>query len=188
MVCVWSKIYSRKFLEKFDLKFNDYPCVEDIEFSVRVVLAVKKVFFLDEFLYNYRSDMPDSLYQQRFKYYEYYLKSFYVVKKLCKDLEMDTYAKIMSREYDDMMFQLMELWSRNIVTYGFFKKFIQENYFEALKSYICPCNYMYSMYILKYPEWIFKIIIFMKKFLKKHFLGFFMLIVKINKKLKGITY
>ena len=52
--CLHGKMYKRKFLEKYNLRFNDTRSSEDNAFNNIVLLANPKIVYVDKYIYMYR--------------------------------------------------------------------------------------------------------------------------------------
>ena len=55
---VWNKLYKRSLID--DLFFNDYYCIQDQDFNIRIYMKVESVAFIPERMYWYYSN-PNSL-------------------------------------------------------------------------------------------------------------------------------
>jgi hypothetical protein len=58
----WSKVYARDFIVRNSFRFlNDKAYGEDLYFHIITYSKAKKIFVIDEALYNYRRNTPNSL-------------------------------------------------------------------------------------------------------------------------------
>ena len=44
-ICAWSKLFSWRFLQENNIKFNNYPYAEDWEFSIQGITKAKSIYF-----------------------------------------------------------------------------------------------------------------------------------------------
>ena len=62
---VWSKIFRKDFLQENNIYFNDYRCMEDIEFSNKVLAKANFISCLPVNSVNYRIGLKNSLSMQK---------------------------------------------------------------------------------------------------------------------------
>ena len=70
----WLKLINRKFLLKNNLFYNDYRCLEDIAYSLELVLKAKKIIFSPNAYLYYRNARKGSLMEKRFNYLDNILR------------------------------------------------------------------------------------------------------------------
>lgn len=70
----WTKVIRREFILDNNLFYNNYRCLEDIEYSLELILRAKNILFLAQVLINYRENRDGSLMQKRFDYLDNLVK------------------------------------------------------------------------------------------------------------------
>ena len=108
----WLKIIRRSFILENNLFYNNYKCLEDIEYSLNLILKAKKVFFFPKILLNYRMNRSDSLMSKRFKYLDNIMKDYELALEKSKDLSEEGRKAYLR----------------------FINKKVIENYYEAYKA------------------------------------------------------
>ena len=83
---VWNKLYSKEFLNKYNLLHNEYPCFEDMEFSLKIRIFANTIYYLNDILINYRTHRKNSLIANGSKHLDYIIKSYLNAEKWCSDL------------------------------------------------------------------------------------------------------
>ena len=92
---IWSAIYSRSFLLKNDIYFNETPgaSYQDVSFVFKVLACTERLFFIKEAFLHYRKDNPNSSVKSKEKVYcifdefneiERFLKERKDIYNLCK--------------------------------------------------------------------------------------------------------
>ncbi len=104
---VWSKAYSRKFIERYNIKFPLNKQGEDDVFSAQVFFHAPKIYYLQEYLYFYRlrkNSSVNSLSNEHFCIFdnvnltEVYLKKSHLYKYLKKSFSKYR-IEVISRHY-----------------------------------------------------------------------------------------
>ncbi len=60
MSCAWNKVINRDFIEKYKLRFRIGQLGEDIEWSIKILLYINSVYFLNKEFYVYRKQNTES--------------------------------------------------------------------------------------------------------------------------------
>ena len=97
-VNAWHGLFKREFLIKNSLFFNDYRCMEDLEFSYKAVSLAQDVSFLNCHLLNYRTNNSNSLIGNFYKYPNCAIDSYrtiYEFSKILSDDERDTMLSLL---------------------------------------------------------------------------------------------
>ena len=153
---VWNKLYSNNFLKKNNLKFNDYPCHEDTEFSLLVILKAQKIYFLNEVLLNYRVENNKSLVGNCQKYYKYAVLSYNFAFDRCNNLDNDLKIKIMVSEYKNMFNILRNAYRRATLSYKAFYNILKNIDYSIFPEGELKCGVFLLYHDMKVlPEWLF---------------------------------
>ena len=83
----WNKLLKKDFLIFNNIKFNDYPSMEDIEWAALVYLKSNSIYYMDEYIVDYRINRENSLVNKASKNIKYIVKSFQNNKKLYSNLK-----------------------------------------------------------------------------------------------------
>lgn len=83
---VWNKLYNRKFLNDNNIRFLEGVIHEDVEFTIKTFVKVKKVKYINEYVYNYRINRKNSI-MYKVKKKEYKEQSKESLKEIVKNLE-----------------------------------------------------------------------------------------------------
>lgn len=151
-VVPWNGIYKRSFLEQYEIRFNDFVCVNDRSFYNNIILHAKRIMLLPDVLVNYRVSNPDSLMGNRARNFTCHFASYYLIKKQCESVPLTVYQRylLLDAELADTY-----LWYRRFRSspqYGLdiiqeitdFSKNLDISYFEHY-----PKNYRWYLDYLK---------------------------------------
>ena len=71
----WLKLHRRQFLTENNITFNNYRCMEDMEYATQLYVNAKSICYTDIYVVNYRKRVG-SLITQTLKYLDCKVKSF----------------------------------------------------------------------------------------------------------------
>jgi len=184
---VWVKLYSKKFIDEFGLKFNDYACFEDMEYSAETLLHIRNVYFMDEILINYRVGNPESLIGKCHEHLDCLLKTYKTVEKLTVGggAVNEFGRKVLAREFGAISWNLWHLYDENLIDFKTYKNFLKKTKFYDLKDLIYSVRYVYCDEIMRYPAWVFEMKMFLRKISRKYCPCIHKIITTVNKKLRG---
>ena len=92
----WTKFYNKDFLSRYeDFVFNENIAYEDVLFHVKSMLRASKISFVDEILYYYRIDNPNSV-----TFDDTSMDIYPVVDFVCEFLKNENYFEEFEQEYE----------------------------------------------------------------------------------------
>lgn len=125
-IAPWAKIVRTDVLRENDIRFNDYECHEDFEYTLKLMLASKTTYFADEYLVYYRI-RPNSLISKYPNYLSYVLETVNEIYKLTEAEKDDIRLPIMNYAYNNLLERTFELFDKNKISYEYMKKIFQQN-------------------------------------------------------------
>ncbi|MBR6099175.1 glycosyltransferase family 2 protein [bacterium] len=123
-VSVWHRIYRREFLNKYNLIFNDYRCMEDVEFLYKVLADAEKIEFVDKRLLNYRTNNPNSLIGKFAKYYQCVIDSYNTIYEYSKKLSPESRDIILAKLYNSVLYKLLGSFCAGVLSIDDLKKYV----------------------------------------------------------------
>lgn len=166
----WIKLIKADFLKQNKLYYNDYRCLEDIEYSILLLLKAKSIYFIDEKLLYYRV-RKGSLVTKRLFYYDNILKDAKKTAIWAKDLPELTRIYLLNYIYFHVLTNGLDLYYLSKLSYKKLKEvFIEHIDYDILSKYK-RFSYYARIYkkILNYSELKFWFSYCMRRFLKKSF-------------------
>ena len=105
------KLIKRKFINDYNLKFNSYKSQEDIEFSIKLLLANPTVLFLNKTFLKYRINRKNSLTSKRILYTDSLLNDVKYVNERANNLpeEIGNQLKNIVQSYHQLESQSVNL-------------------------------------------------------------------------------
>lgn len=179
---VWSKLYSKKFLEEFNIFYNDYPCHEDMEYSLKVRMNVPSIFYLNEILINYRVDRAGSLMDKHYKYTDCIVKSYLNAEKWCTKLDKKVCDALLKYEFYLFYHHLINSYNAGVITLNDLKDKCKQINFLLLEGNIRPAILLDCKEIMSLPQWLYKARKILKKFLKNYIPSLYYFIINLKKK------
>ena len=165
----WCKLYRRKFLQDKNIEFNDYPCLEDIEYSIHVLTEAESVYLVPDLLLNYRANNPESLMRTCHKFYDCALKSYYKNVGYCKKLCDKTKIIILDMELYCLLSILHGSFVKGAIGLKELRKIVEELELSIFKENIQSYSwYIYYNDIMNFPAFIIKLKHFLREFTKSY--------------------
>lgn len=124
-VTIWSKLYKKEFLDKYNIRFNDLKIGEDIVFSISTYVKSKKIISINYVGYNNVENFSSVTHNSKLKKDNDILSTFVILGDITKEEEFLKYNK-----------KNIELFYLKTFTFFLFDKAIVLN-FEELKDYYC---------------------------------------------------
>ena len=179
----WLKLYRKDFLINNKLFFNDYPCLEDIEYGILILVFANSIYFVDDVLLNYRVNNKYSLMGKYYKYYEFGIRSFNnTVSYLC-DVDIDSQREILSMELAKLLNMLEVAYNHKVIRFNEYKELVKSiNYSVFGKDLVKYSWYPYYNGILNDIEFVYCLKSFIRKFLKKYMYSFYLFMLNLRKK------
>lgn len=100
----WSGMYSKKFLTKYNIKFNNFKVANDTSFFIQCIINAERVMVVDSYVVHWRTNAGTSLMDNRLKYYECQFKSFRLISDLCKNLSPELKSLVLENQVDGLMY------------------------------------------------------------------------------------
>lgn len=94
----WMKLHRREFMEENKIIFNNYPCMEDMEYAAQLYTKAKSICYTDINGINYRR-REGSLVTQTSKFMDCKVKSFLFGKSLYEPLNENIKYKLLGFDY-----------------------------------------------------------------------------------------
>ncbi len=188
----WSKLFKKKFLIENNILFNDYKCMEDVEFSLKTFINAKHILYTDEILYNYRANRNNSLTTKHCLHINYLIESINNFTKMSEEINNDSKFIILSylhytlinlckKGYDDKQIpfnKMKEIFTNNIN----FKLLAQSTTYN--NKYI----YMFGINVLSKNKNHFFLIYNTKEFIKKNFPTYTNMYFRIKKGIHKLLF
>ena len=179
---VWARLYNRNFLSKNNLLFNNYPCVEDVEFSLKVITLANNVYILPLALLNYRNNIPNHLASKKHYYWESVYKSFFNSFFYFDENQIISRNRKFSVYFDWFYYFLWDCYEKNTITLTKIKEIVTElNEFILNKDFVNYKWYLYYKEILEQPIHYVRIKFVLRKFFKTYLPAVHKFIVGVRK-------
>ncbi|MDY6894644.1 MAG: glycosyltransferase family 2 protein, partial [Thermotogota bacterium] len=119
-VVAWNKLYSREYLNRNNIRFDNLICSNDRAFYIQNLIYSKKIAIYDSFLLHYRTNNIDSLVgTKRLKNFECHFKSFENIWGFVKEQPLEIKKKLIDITLRDF--------------FGFYKKATGEDLVQIEK-------------------------------------------------------
>ena len=176
-----NRIYSKKFLLKNNISFNNFPCFEDTLFSLKCLINAKSIYFYNVPCYNYRKDNETALTANYEKHMDYAHEYFQYSVKLCRNMDEELREKFLIWEFSNIYIMCFYLYKDKKFSYIEFRKMLSKFDYSIFKKASMKKGYLaHSQEILKYPEGLF----LLKSTLRENIKKFIPILYKIVMKIK----
>ena len=132
----WVKLHKRKFLIDNSIYFNDYPCMEDVEFAAKVYVNCSSLCYVNENVLNYRTKRKGSLVTQLLRYVKFILKSYENNIILYKNLPKLIKLHLLGFDYYLVRQQILEAYLEGYISTLFFIYFLLKYNTFSVINYI----------------------------------------------------
>lgn len=184
----WIKLIRADFLKQNELYYNDYRCLEDIEYSIKLLLIANSIYFIDEKLLYYRV-RRGSLVTKRLLYYDNILKDAKSTAIWAKDLPELTQIYLLNYIYFHVLTNGLDLYYLSKISYKKLREiFVEYIDYDILLKYE-RFRYYAGIYkkILNYTELKFKFSYCFRRFLKENFPSLVEIYFKFKSLCRGIV-
>ena len=168
-ISVWNKLYRRDFLISNGLVFNDFPCMEDIEFSYKVLLLAHDIKFINKILLNYRYNNSKSLIGRFYKYPQCVINSYKAVYEFTGENLFNGKDRYFSNLLDNILYRLVGCYCFGTLNFNDLKDIVSNfdysMFISDRKSYKW---YIYYNEIMNYPSFVIKLKYKIRLFLKNY--------------------
>ncbi|DAA87743.1 TPA: hypothetical protein CPT90_00715 [Candidatus Gastranaerophilales bacterium HUM_3] len=161
----WIKIYKKDFILKNNLWYNDYRCLEDIEYAMRSALAAKNIIFIKENLLNYRANRNGSLLTKRAHYIDNVIKDTKWANSL--DIDKEVKAEILDYIYELLVMNCLDAYYVNVLKYKQMRKIFKENI--DMDVFSVPLARKLTEKVLSYSSFKFFLSYCARRFIREHF-------------------
>ena len=174
----WLKLFKKSFLTDNNILFNNYPSMEDIEYSALIYTKADSLLYTDIPVLYYRINRNNSLSVLGFKDVRYIVKSFFHNKKLYENLSDDIKYTLLGFDYYQISSNLLRALNTHSISIFYAIR-------TVLRINTTDCNkYIYNRF--REHEKCHKLRISLMKLLIKYYLpNIFNEIIKIKKRFKG---
>lgn len=183
----WIKIYRRDFLIKNNLFYNDYRCLEDIEYAMRAALAAKNIIFIKEALLNYRAMRKGSLLTKRTSFVNNIIQDTIWANKISKNLPINTQTVILNYIYEMLIMNSVDAYYLKKMSFkevkSAFIKYINKDIFRENDYFDAKQAYKLYQRVLSSDSFNFFMSYNTRRFIKEHFPEFTKQYFKIKKRL-----
>ena len=168
----WVKIYRREFLLDNAIYYNDYTCLEDIEYALHTALKAKNIIFIETPLLHYRANRKNSLMTLRTANAINIINGVNYADNIATTLPVKTKTAVLNYIYEMLVMNMIDAFYENkisfhkmkeVFTNNINKEIFRENDIfnakEAVKIYNLVLKNNALSFFLKYN---------LKRFLKEH--------------------
>ena len=137
-VNAWHGLYKKDFLSENNLEFNDYSCMEDLEFTYKAIIFSNNMCVLDKQLLNYRINNPNSLISKYHKFYYCALNSYNTIYEISKQLSENDRDEILSVMLNSVLYRVFGAFEKDFLNIYELKQIISNidlNVFKKDKKY-----------------------------------------------------
>lgn len=111
----WLKLHRRQFLTENNITFNNYRCMEDMEYATQLYVNAKSICYTDIYVVNYRKRVG-SLITQTLKYLDCKVKSFLYARQAYKKISDDELRyKLLGYDYIQIKLDIEKAWLKNYI-------------------------------------------------------------------------
>ena len=172
-VNAWSKLIKKDFIYSNNLFYNDYRCLEDVEYAIKTLLTAKNILCIDKSLIIYRANRSNSLMSKKNKFIDNLVKDNIFTVRVAKTLPKDSEISLLIFMYEILIPNLLDAYYYGNINFCKLKDIVVNNIDESVlkNQLILKHPYLTSLLIsLKDSSSIsffckYKI----KRFLKEHF-------------------
>lgn len=183
----WSKLFKKKFLTEHNILFNDYKCMEDVEFSLKTFVNAKHILYTDGILYNYRASRNNSLTSKHCLHINYLIKSINNFREMSEEIDDNSKLAILSYLYYTLVELCKKGYDNKQISFNQMKEIFTNNInFKILaqcKAHNNKYIYMFGINVLSQNKKLFFIIYNTKEFIKKNFPTYTSIYFYIKKKI-----
>jgi glycosyltransferase involved in cell wall biosynthesis len=111
----WQKLHNRKYMTENNIKFNDYRCMEDMEYAALLYSTANTICYTDIYALNYRM-RKGSLVTQREENIYTIFDSFITDRKLYKKFQGELKYKLLGFDYIHIFWELPKAWCGNYIS------------------------------------------------------------------------
>lgn len=169
----WVKIFRKDFILKNQLFYNDYRCLEDIEYAMRAALKAHNIIFIEEPLLHYRAEREGSLLTKRTSYVNNMLRDAIWANNAVQNLPLNTKTAILNYIYEMLVINAVDAYYINKLKFEEVKSmFINNINMEIFKENdIFNARLAVNIYkkVLKYNHTQFFLSYNTRRFIKEHF-------------------
>ena len=183
----WVKIYKRNFIINNNLYYNNYRCLEDIEYSIHSALKAQNIIFIDTPLLYYRANRKNSLLSKKTDFINNIVKDTILTNRIGENLPQKTKEAILNYIYELLIMNSLDAYYSGKLSFSNMKQlFIANINARTLENTsIFNASNAYKLYlkVIKYTQIKFFFSYNARRFIKEHFPEFTRKYFEIKKKL-----
>ena len=167
----WAKIINTDFIRKNNLYYNNYRCLEDIEYSLYLAVKAETIYYSPETLLVYRKNRKNSLMEKRLDFLENIIKDTETAISLSKNLSESGQNYLLNFIYFHLISNTLDCYYFSKINFQHLKeifiKYIDINELSKYEQH----KYFVGIYykILQYNEIHFKISYCLRTYFKRNF-------------------
>lgn len=163
----WIKLYRKDFILENNLYYNDYRCLEDIEYAMRTVLKARNVVFIKESLLNYRNNRKNSLLSKKNYYIDNIIADTIWANQVTRELPSEVRHIILNYIYKLLIENALASYNENILTFRKMKDaFIKNIDIEEFSNHFLK---RIVMKVINYNHFRFFCSYNLRNFIRKYF-------------------
>ncbi len=163
----WIKILRKDFILENNLFYNDYRCLEDIEYAMRAALKAKNLIFIEDSLLCYRANRKGSLLTKKAHYIDNIVKDTKWANQIAEALPENVRAEILNYIYELLIHNCLDSYYFKVLP---FKK-MQEIFINYIDTSFIQNAYTHKLTekVIADKEIKFFLSYNIKRFLKERF-------------------
>lgn len=162
---VWKVLYSRKFLQENNIIFTDVPIHEDTPFYMECLLKAERLYVTQQPLYYYRTKRPNSLIDNRDKFFDGYFSWYEMVENLLKDYNEEIYKTVMRRMCSSCIETYNILLIKNLFKAArYYKSFREFSINKNFTKYIREDFQFFATNLEQYPFLLYTLKIYLRTY------------------------
>ena len=183
----WCKIINLEFIKKNELYYNDYRCLEDIEYCLYLLKKTQTLYYIPSRLLYYRSNRKNSLLTKRLSYIDNIIKDMETTINLSQDMPELARVCILNYMYHHLVSNSLGAYYQFKLTFNKLKS-IFINYINIdVLSQEKKFKYYVDLYhkVVNYSSLHFRFSYCFRLFIRRNFPCYTKLYFKLKNKLVG---
>lgn len=163
----WMKLCRKSFIIENNLYYNDYRCLEDIEYAMKAVLKASSVTFIKESLLYYRNHRKNSLLSKKNYYIDNIVNDTIWANKVLRELPPKVRNVIYVYIYDLLVVNALDSYNEKILTFKKMKDIFIKHI--DVDEYSTPYLKKIVIKVINYNHFKFFCSYNLRNFIKKYF-------------------
>lgn len=157
----------KDFIIENNLFYNDYRCLEDIEYAMRAAIKAKNLVFIEDSLLCYRANRKGSLLTRRAHYIENIVKDTRWANETVKTLPAEVKQEILNYIYELLVMNCLDAFYVNVLPFKEMQSVFQNNI--DFEWFTIPLASKLAKKALAYSEPKFFLSYNVRRFIREHF-------------------